>query len=502
MNELDPSCSIDFRPKLDNKAGGVVKVCLGSYIWGVTEPCPDRLHQWSCYCAAHHRVLRLTPKMTRNNEILFENFVYNFVHKHYTPIKQGADTSLEAWLARTNYTMARKEQLREAADNPVSYIVEASIKNETYKSYKYHRGIYSRKDSYKVRVGPYVKLMEDVVYDTLIDGFCPFIKHVPVHLRGDFVIEWIFKPGCLMVESDYKAYESLQTSEFMSRSEFILYKHLLSSLNDGNYAYDLLSKGHLGKNQIYHPYFKASCPGRRMSGEMTTSLGNGFNNLMILKFLCAMNGGEFVGVVEGDDGLGRLVNCTISEQDFRDVGMDAKLKIGSDLSELSFCGLITNSESGRLVTDVLSNLAEFGWTIGAHRFMTDQTMRCLLHGKGLSLRYAYPSCPILSHLGDYLIRVTPGCNPLFDERDKWWYTQIDIRKLPPRDITYMERDIVDRLYHISPESQIEIEEYLDSCTEIQELDCPAIRALDFPHDYYDYWNRFVVHMPTRKQFYY
>jgi len=56
-------------------------------------------------------------------------------------------------------------------------------------------------------------------------------------------------------------------------------------------------------NRCYSKYVKIEVEATRMSGEMNTSLGNGFSNLMFMLYACHVQGIAAEGIVEGDDGV-------------------------------------------------------------------------------------------------------------------------------------------------------------------------------------------------------
>ena len=48
-----------------------------------------------------------------------------------------------------------------------------------------------------------------------------------------------------------------------------------------------------GENRVFSKWFSGSVFARRMSGEMNTSLGNGFANLMMMTEVCLRIGMEW-----------------------------------------------------------------------------------------------------------------------------------------------------------------------------------------------------------------
>jgi len=147
-----------------------------------------------------------------------------------------------------------------------------------------------------------------------------------------------------------------------------------------------------------------------MSGDMCTSLGNGFTNLMILKFLAFKKGAQIRLLVEGDDGL-FATNAQFSPADFAQLGFKVKLKASRDPCTSSFCGLIF-SESGQIVRDPLKFFAGFGWT-GSFLNAGAKVMWQLLRAKALSAAYETPQCPIVGVMAREALRRTVGVQARF-----------------------------------------------------------------------------------------
>ncbi len=85
-----------------------------------------------------------------------------------------------------------------------------------------------------------------------------------------------------------------------------------------------------------------------MSGEMNTSLGNGFSNLMFMLYACEIQGIECDGIVEGDDGafaLSLKPGQKFDESIFAEMGLTIKLEKHTDLMSMSFCGILCAEEA-------------------------------------------------------------------------------------------------------------------------------------------------------------
>jgi hypothetical protein len=174
----------------------------------------------------------------------------------------------------------------------------------------------------------------------------------------------------------------------------------------------------LGINRCGFGKFRIDIQARRMSGEMCTSLGNGFSNLMLADFLATRKGGRVTGFVEGDDGL-FFSSVPLTVQDFRELGFEIKILLHTNLLQTSFCGLVS-SDDLITMTDPRKVLLTFGWTHSLLMNGGRRVLRELLKAKALSLAYEHPRCPILSVLAKTVLSVLGSSKARFESG---WYDQ-------------------------------------------------------------------------------
>jgi hypothetical protein len=163
-----------------------------------------------------------------------------------------------------------------------SFRIDQFVKSEFYELFKHFRMINARCDTFKASVGPVFKVIEHEIFKNPA-----FIKKIPVMERPEYICNRILKGGGLYMETDYSSFESLFTPQLMRSCEMIMYKYMSRDLLGGTTWFSLVERTITGTNAISNKYFKAWVEGKRMSGEMNTSLGNGFSNLMIMKFVLA-----------------------------------------------------------------------------------------------------------------------------------------------------------------------------------------------------------------------
>lgn len=322
------------------------------------------------------------------------------------------------WLDDTPYTESRKAQLEVANDeclanggiwsDPKYTAVKSFMKDETYTDYKYPRAINSRHDAFKCACAPFFKAIEKELFKLPF-----FIKKVPVRDRPAYILERLYAPGAKYIATDYTAFESLFTKELMMDCEFILYEYMTANLAEGRTWFAMIRKVLGGINRLAFKHFILELVATRMSGEMCTSLGNSFCNLMAALFILAECGTRnAVGVVEGDDGLFRVDKRVPTIQDFADLGLNIKIELHDDVATASFCGLIFDRDDLANVTDPREVLASFGWTSAKYLRASDRTHKMLLRAKALSLLYQYPGCPILQPLALWAMRHTDDIGDL------------------------------------------------------------------------------------------
>lgn len=426
------------------------------------------------------------------------SFVKQYCETHYPPIPLTADLSQSTWLKNAPYPQYRKDELLTTWHENHECIqdhdtdVDGHGKNECYPKYKHARGINSRKDMFKCATGPYFHAMEETVYQDPC-----FIKHIPVRKRPQYIVDMLGGFPGPFYETDYKQFEKHFTPKIMKAIEMILYKHMLHNFPE---MYDLIEKTMTGTNKCTYKHFRIKIQGRRMSGEMCTSLGNGFSNLMLAKYIAYSKGGELHGVVEGDDGL-FYSSVPITADDFKKLGFEIKMETHNDLLRTSFCGLIMSSDLCTM-TDPRKVLLNIGWTHSLQMHGGPKVLHGLLRAKALSLAYEHPRCPILSSLAISLLARTSGYKAIFGkdyhgarmrhEMTLFQEETMDLLSLGPS--LQCRHDFAEH-FRIPVSEQLAIEQYLLR-GQFTTLDHPAIEFL-FDSDWDDtlhYYQHYTSHL--------
>jgi len=308
-----------------------------------------------------------------------------------------------------------------------------------------------------------------------------FIKHVPMDQRPDYIIGMLHSEGAKYIATDYTAFESLFVEELMFACEMQLYRFMVGALPEGRGWMRLVEDVIGGVNVCRFRTFICSLMAKRMSGEMCTSLGNGFSNLMFMLFLAQRKGCTQVkGVVEGDDGLFTMVGTPPTVEDFAELGLVIKADVHIRLETASFCGMVFDLEDRRIITDPRKVMATFGWTSKQYARCRPRKLAGLLRCKALSLAYQYPGCPVIAALARYGMRATNYVarsihwKKLLQRKGMDSYQRERLIEAIRHPIINCEvggnsRLLVEELYGIDVATQLKIEAYLDSLKEITPL---------------------------------
>lgn len=446
---------------------------LGMHFRLSVPPYPDIRDMESLKLGCIKRFMCRSIPINRRTYRQFRSFVRIWLAKNMTPLAFDTDLSLETWLSETNYPEWRKDELRKALEaSPALRLKHRRCKSfgkrEHYPSFKHPRAINSRSDRFKVATGPFFHALEKALFKNPY-----FIKKVPVCDRSRYVSEHV--TGSVFAATDHSSFEGHISPEIMRVCELAFYS-FMSRLLPRVYRVDLMREIYealSGLNICSFPGFVASVIGSRMSGDMCTSLGNGFTNLMVTLFLAFRKSGRFPpGVVEGDDGLfGYRSEAEVpTDSDYAELGFSIKRSVFQNVGKAGFCSNYF-TESGNNVTDVREPMARLGWTEWCG-CPNKETQDGLLRAKCFSLLYEYPACPILRSLALHGLRRTAGSKPRYSfGKMSWWDEQVmksvnssRIDELVRTDISVSDRELVFELSGISPEEQKGIERALDNDT--------------------------------------
>lgn len=483
-------------------------------------PCPDVSDVPTLLSGVEHRMDRQLPGNSAEFLLALKKSTRNFILKRdIRPIHPSSDRSVDTWLESTNYNEARKAELRLIYEETLNltemetitlgyklpraddgydtrlrhFIVKLFAKEECYEGYKQARGIYARDDIAKVFFGPYFKLMETELY-----AQPEFIKHIPVLNRPEYILEHVTRLGWEYLATDYTSFECHFSEDVMECCEFVLYEHMLRNLPEGPFVMQIIRMVLAGVNRIYCSGFEARIKARRMSGEMCTSLGNGFSNLMFMQTYCDFTNQPLVGVVEGDDGLFAF-NGPQRFDLLTEWGLLLKMESHSNISTASFCGMIFDEDSKQAISNPFKIIAKLGWSTRRYARSNESKLSVLQHCKALSILHQYRSCPIVSAFCRFILRSkyismyqkrkfvhTTGNFSLYEKENMLQAIEADpAEDVPPSKQTRM---LFDELYQITPKQQVQIEEDLnkDSLHSLTQL-ASSNAFPKFQHHFWDWY---------------
>lgn len=537
---------------------GCEAVSLGCHVDGVCCPTPSTRSFANHVEAFVRRLARPMPGFVTARMVArsTRHFIRSNLSESFGILNlPGRLLSYDEWKDSTNYSGSRKTELdstrcfmAQRRPNPRSRIeqelgrrgmprlrvghrrgdgvrasgrderVNSHLKGEWYEQLgKAPREICARIDPCKIIFGPLIKSMERIVYELVQPGGSPyFIKHVPVDERPATLLklqEWgSTKIGTVYRGTDYSTFERISTPRMMYAAEVPLYLWLagLTDPDINNYPdLKVLTDAQLltlmfidmitGVNTIDCGWFQTTIVGCRMSGEMNTSLGNGWVNLMLFNCLCEHNHCEWRGHVEGDDGIFAIspkVGFSVpSAAQYTRFGAEIKLEDVRDVHLASFCGNIFDPVEKRNVADPRYVVATVGWSLSpVCGGLSENTKIALLRAKAMSVLAEYHGTPIVTSLARYILRTTPAVAPrwsLGSSRMEYWSLQTvgpyldqltnKIKEWVLEPVGPGSRRVVESVYGISVVDQLRIERYFDSLKTLQPLNPP----MKFP----DAWRR-------------
>jgi len=354
---------------------------------------------------------------------------------------------------------------------------------------KHVRLINSRCDAMKVWFGPPVRSMEAEVYKLPY-----FVKHIPV-IERPAALQSLERAGARYFVIDYTAFESHMTPALQASTELLLAEYMLSRFP--GLAHDI-ALADSGSNHCYHRNagVRVGLEGRRMSGDMWTSLFNGWTNFSVVTYVMSRLGHvldvTYTLRVEGDDCL--LVvyrGATPSVVDFSSRGFTVKLVevpdtgscgVAGDVRGVAFCGLV--HADGQTMRDPGPFIAKFSWAADAETAGPERR-RGLLAAKAMSALAETPQCPIIGAVARAALEATKGSTPVF-VLDGYHQPRLgDV--VPDYSPSRRAREKFALLFGISPAEQERVEREVLSTGSVT----PLLAVLTPSCDQLRYWSGWV-----------
>lgn len=411
----------------------------------------------------------------------FYDFVQREIIPRFTPLDYiDPDTCFEEWMKISKYNTKRQERLRNLRQDFYNHKVNRNkifycksfIKSEFYNDWKEPRIINSRDDIFKAMVGGLIVRVQDAVMKD------HFIKHhTPIevaHMMYDLASRHKF-----VYETDYSSFEGSFKKMDMLNVEFKLFEHMLQ-----NYPLELslireaYTRFNVCKYWDGHKNVYAKFAGSRMSGDMWTSLSNGFMNMCMIEYMKY----KFEQVnrvpvsldylVEGDDGF----IATDVELDFelvKKLGFQLKCERKDNVNDLSFCGICMYK--GVLVPDANRIMNKFGyvhdmdairWFGRGDRTLTKK-MKNMIHSRALSLMAMARGMPVLQAIAQQQLQFGGRMDPKYLD---WWeketYDFSDAASMTALPVSMDMRKFFEWRFGWKVERQLEIEKELEKCHDV------------------------------------
>lgn len=237
----------------------------------------------------------------------------NFIPQYITPLPPGLNfrSALNDWMEHCKrYTVKKKDALFRLQDQILSGSYEARYhgdndpfglrvinifqKNENYPEVKEPRVISACSQECKALLGGFLHCIDKHAIATtpfFVKGMNPYMID---RKKEEMSKRW----SCFM-GSDYSSYEGSQDYEWSNRVEKRIYKEWLRNYPE---VYDILRHNYEDGHDIYYRgrYF-GKLYGKRMSGDVQTSIGNGICNALIWSYVAHKTNTPVEFLVEGDD---------------------------------------------------------------------------------------------------------------------------------------------------------------------------------------------------------
>lgn len=490
---------INLRTHETFRANPPAAVSLGCHCVQGVLPTPRRNGVADQSCGLKRRLGLEMPRVNRQTLKEFRGFVFYWMQRIFSPLPANTDFSFDHWINQVKYRAVRKAELKQLHERLPRHwsnrlwrkysICKAFLKSEWYTNvggcFKPPRVISSRSDAIKTKVGPMIHAIENVIFSTAY-----FIKHIPMTERPDWILK---RMGgyTRYASTDFTSFEAGYVGAVMRACEFTIFKYML---RNNAQLYDTLEKFQricTGVNRLYMHDVSAAVHCKRMSGEMTTSVGNGLTNLFLIGFAMSRQNphfdmAKFVGVFEGDDGLFPFPEPLNEKQfsdDIAELGFIVKISLSKTIGEAGFCSQFMDTDDNIVVTDPVDEILSLGWSLGETIHCNDRRLRELLVAKAYSLAYQYSGCPVLYKMARWIIRAIneqPDWDVLLEkpywnnwERDQMRAaSRINLQRQLEREPKIATRLLMEKIFRFPIADQLRCESWFDNTNEICIIDMP------------------------------
>lgn len=449
------------------------------------------------------RLVHQRPKIDEAVLQEFKQFVNEWLEKNITPLQPHEVPSFEEWLAEINQPEWRKKEYRAAwqkyleGDCDLKKLSKKKcfVKAEFYNEPKIQRIIHSPDDLEKVLHGRYSSAMEKKLFERP-----EFIKKIPKREWPEYIQSIVGIEGFEKFNADYSSFEASFKPKIQRAAELAFARRCLANFLHDLGALDICETDR--RRLLESKFFCAWIMGRRSSGQMETSLFNGFSNIMFNLFILHKRCGatQVSCVVEGDDGLFAHNGRQPVPEDYLPLNLMIKIIHVEHWWQASFCGVVTHPDVMAPLTDPWKVVCTASWAARDYTRSRDATLAQLAQVKGLSYLAQYPGCPVIQSIALWMLRTTGFERSKLDTLMKWYNSQrgvtwwekrtaaeISKSRLYAETVMPQSRDLIAKTYGMSVETQLMLEERFD----FDETGCVEVGDLA-PAQFVEQYDRYVI----------
>lgn len=270
--------------------------------------------------------------------------------------------------------------------------------------------------------------------------------------------------------SDFSSFEGSQDYIWQRYIELPIFEHLMRNYPEILHEF---RKCYLNGHEVYYKKRRMfTLFGKRMSGDLHTSLGNSLTNYFIWSYAAYKSGVDMEIMVEGDDAFIASDSC-IDINIVKDLGFDCKFQ-GPSMNPDDILFLSVYSTNGKRFGNITKILDKIGVVKSQH--FTDavfinsnrrmKELNDYIYTKCYCYQVMYKGTPILDPLLDKMMEMYPGkYNPaLIDENFR--QRMGENIKIPNRPIYPEVREAVSQIWpQFDIEYQLAIEDEIKHSTE-------------------------------------
>lgn len=431
----------------------------------------------------------------------FKTFSSLVVRLMLDPVDVRDKPSFEDWLSHSKYSAKQQQrfkQLRQSIDSTdyrdkgLRIWDNASfIKWESYTEPKAARAINSYSDTLKVLLGPIVHAVDLATFKCgyFVKGSSPLTW--PARLQELFADRPV-------VGTDFTSMEAHHTTE-LADVVYDWMMYMTSGMQLRVFERQLFTQCFQGRQKSRFSNIDCQVNQHLMSGAPWTSSANGMLNLLLNMYLClrtkypelcaselATHWSEFVGLVEGDDGL--FDDFNPSQQLIDDLGLRLKFDHYANYRIAKFCSIVCNGPESQPVPDPIKMMRKMFVLEPKYSVCKDSTRRALMRAKALSYKYLYGDSPVVGPLCDWILARTKGVSvrQSLTRDPHYWVDLLDKDVLDcwkKRASPSLEaRALVHQVYGITEEMQLLWESCFDATSDVCRVPLASIVSpVDIDH---------------------